>query len=109
MAIDIKKLGTDMAAAALKVLKDKGPAVKTFAQGEFAKLAQTVATIESARLAGEMNEEEARLLLDMQKNAARAVLAAAEGMSLLVAEQAINAALAVAQGAINAAVGFAIL
>jgi hypothetical protein len=99
MAIDFKALTAQMGAAALAVLKDKGPAVKTFAQGELNKLAQTIATI----------EDEARLLLQMQKNAASTVLTATEGMSLLVAEQAINAALDVVRVAVNSALKFALL
>jgi hypothetical protein len=109
MAINVGELASKMAAAALGVLKDKGPAVKTFAEGEFAKLAQTIATIEQGRLLGTIKEDEAVLLLDMQKHATRTVLAAVEGMSLLVAEQAINAALDVVRVAVNTALKFALL
>ena len=109
MAIDFTALTAQMGAAALAVLKDKGPAVKTFAQGELNKLAQTIATIEEASLAGHISEDEARLLLQMQKHAARTVLTAMEGMSLLVAEQAINAALDVVRVAVNSALKFALL
>ncbi len=81
----------------------------TDVQGECAKLAHTIATIEAGRASGEMSVAEADLLLDMQRSASRSVLLSAEGIGLLVAEQAVNAALNVVQPIVNAALGFALL
>jgi hypothetical protein len=106
---DVGKLAADMGAAALGVLKDKWPSVKTYAEGEFAKLAQTVVTIKKGVATGEINPQEAALLMDMQKNAGRAVMLTVEGMSLLAVEGAINAALAAVRTAVNAALGFALV
>ena len=107
--IDAQKLGKDMLAAALGAFKEKAPAVKTYAESEFKKLAETLVTIEKARLAGEINEQQARLLLDMQKNSTRAVMLTIEGLGILTVEAAINAALAVVRDSVNAALGFALV
>lgn len=109
MAIDIESLAKSMFQAAWSVLKEKAPEVESYAVGEFKKIAQTVATIELARLKGQVTEEQAKLLFDMQKSASRAVLLTSTGMELLAAEGAINAALAVVRPAVNAALGFALV
>ncbi len=107
--IDLKKLVEGMTSAALGVLKEKWPSVKTYAEAEFKKLGETVIGIQKAKLAGEMNEQEARLLMDMQKNAMRAVMLTIEGLGIIAVEQAINAALAVVRDTINSAIGWTIL
>lgn len=109
MAIDVEALGTSMFEAAWKVLKEKAPDVEAYAAGEFKKIAQTVATIEAARLRGQIAPEQAQLLFDMQKSATRSVLLCSSGMELLAAEAAINAAIAAAKPFINSALGFALV
>jgi len=109
MALDVGQLVSQMLAAAAGPLKTGGPKVLSYAQTEFQKIAQTIASIEAGVLAGTMTPQEGALLLDMQKNATRAVLAAVEGMSLIVAEQAINAALNVVKTAVNTALRFTLI
>ena len=103
MALNIEDIGKKMLAAALPILTSKAPGIAQRAAGEFAKIAQSLATIEVELASGEINEQQAALLLDIQKNASRSVLLASEGLSLLVAEEAINAALKVVKEAVNAA------
>jgi hypothetical protein len=109
MAIDVQALAMTMFQAAWTVLKEKAPEVENYAEGEFKKIAQTIATIEAARLRGQIAPEQASLLFDMQKSATRSVLLCSSGMELLAAEAAVNAALAAARPVINAALGFALV
>jgi hypothetical protein len=109
MAIDVEALATQMFDAAWNVLKERAPDVRTYAEGEFKKIAQTVATIELARIRGQITAEQAALLLDMQKSATRSVLLCSSGMELLAAESALNAALAAARPVVNDALGFALI
>jgi hypothetical protein len=109
MAIDVKTLADDMFGAAWRVLSAKAPEIETYATGEFKKIAQTMATIEAARVLGQISPEQAALLLDMQKSASRSVLLCAAGVELLAAEAAINAALEVARPVVNKAIGFALV
>jgi hypothetical protein len=109
MAIDVQALATTMFEAAWKVLKEKAPEVEGYAEGEFKKIAQTIATIEAARVRGQIAPEQAALLLDMQKSATRSVLLCSSGMELLAAEAAVNAALAAARPVINGAIGFVLV
>lgn len=109
--LDISALVESMLAAAAGVLKNKGPAVATFAQTEFQKIAQTVASIagQLASIPPEITQDQAVILLDMQENASLAVIASAEGMALIVAEQAINAALGAVKDVVNAFVHFPLI
>jgi hypothetical protein len=104
MAFNIDEMAASMSLAALNVLQDKYP--RTFAEAEFRKLGETIVAIDTAKLRGEVNEEEAKLLFNMQTDSMRAVLLAVEGIGMIQAEQAINEALAVVRDAINAAVGW---
>ena len=109
MAIDIDALAKTMFQAAWTVLKEKAPEVEGYAQGEFKKIAQTIATIEAARVRGQITPQQAALLLDMQKSATRSVLLCAAGIELLAAEAALNAALDAGRTAINSALGFTLV
>ena len=109
MPLDVPQLLNQMVTAAAGPLKAGGPKVLSYAQTEFSKVAQTIASIEAQTANGSIAQGEASLLLDMQKNATRAVLAAVEGMSLLLAEQAINASLKAIRGIVNAAVRFTLI
>jgi hypothetical protein len=109
MAIDVDALAKQMFDAAFGVLKGKAPTIRSYAQGECAKIANTFATIESELLSGQISQAEATILLDMQKSATRSVLLSSEGLGLLTVESATNAALAVVRPIVNAALGFALL
>jgi hypothetical protein len=109
MAIDVGALGAQMFGAAFAVLRGKAPTMGNFVQGECAKLAQTLATIETERASGDISDEQAQILLQMQKTSMRSVLTAAQGLALLDAEAAINAALEVARTTVNTALSFALL
>jgi len=103
---DVAAVLKSMAGAAAGVLQNKWPKVRTFAETEFEKIAQTVVSIGEGMAAGTITKEQAPILLDMQENASRAVLAAVEGMTLVAAEEAINAAIGAVKTAINTFVGF---
>lgn len=107
--INIEKLVNDMAGAAMGVLNEKWPSVKTYAEPEFRKLGLTIIAIQKAKLGGGITEEEARLLMDMQKNAMRSVMLTVEGLGTIAVEQSINAALDVVRNTINTTIGWTIL
>ncbi len=109
MALDINELGTQMLNAALPILKTGAEDSSAFAQLEFTKIAQTIASIETQLLLGQINTEQAELLLDMQVHASRAVLLTLQGLALLTTEAAINAALDVVRNAVNTAVKFTLI
>jgi len=109
MAIDVAALAAQMSNAALPILKSSAPSIGGYVQGECAKIAQTIATIESERAASGISDDEAKLLLEMQKGAMRSVLLSAEGLGLLAVEKAINAALDAVKPIVNVALGFALL
>jgi hypothetical protein len=107
--LDISKLVQTMSGAALGVLRNEWPSVRSYAETEFRKLGETVKLIAEQTAEGKISAEEASLLFDMQRNAMRSVLLTVTGIGILSAEQAINAALDAARAPINAAVGWAIL
>jgi hypothetical protein len=109
MAIDIQGLAQQMLSVAVPILKQGAQNVQSFAKVEFAKIAQTIASIGEQFASEEINQAQASLLLDMQTSASRNVLLTLEGLSLLAVEQAINAALGVVKTTVNTAVGFALI
>lgn len=109
MGVDVPKLTSDMIDAAKNVVADKWPQVGEYAESEFRKITESIATIENLKLLGEITEEQAQLHLEIQANASRMVLAALEGMSLIIAEQAINAALNVVKDVVNTTLGWKVI
>jgi transcription initiation factor IIE alpha subunit len=107
--INVSDLVKKMSEAAGKVLKDKWPEAKTYAEMEFKKLGETIVAIQKAKLAGEIDEEDARILIDMQKNAMRSVMLAVEGLGIIAVETAINSALGVVRKTVNTALGWPLL
>jgi hypothetical protein len=108
-ALNIEDALRKMAEAASAVLKGKWPVVRSYAETEFKKLAETLALIIREKETGAITEEEAAILLDMQKQATRAVLTAVEGLGVLAAEEAINAALGAVKDIVNRAIGWTLL
>lgn len=109
MGLNVQDLASQMLAAALPILKGGAEEAASFAEMEFAKVAQTIVSIEAQLALGHINEQQAELLLDMQTHASRAVLLTLEGLALLTVESAINAALEVVKTAVNTAVKFALI
>jgi hypothetical protein len=109
MTIDVQSLTQSMLAVALPILKHGAQDVDSFANVEFTKIAQTVASIGDQLAAGLINQQQASLLLDMQTSASRNVLLTLQGLALLAVEQAINAALGAIKTTVDAAVGFALI
>ena len=107
--MDFEEIGKDMLEAAWNVLKERAPGIRSYTEGEFKKLAQTLATIEVSRAQNQISDEEARILVEMQKGASRAVLLTTAGLEVVVVERAINAALGAVKSAVNTALGFALL
>jgi hypothetical protein len=108
-SIDVQQLVTDMLKAAQGVLVQRWPQVKEYAEREFKKIGEAIASIEAQRALNQMSEEKARLHLEMQKNAAKTVLLTIEGLGSLAVEAAINAALDVVKTTVNSALGFALI
>lgn len=88
-------------AAVKPILTKSWGEVKEYAEGEAAKMAETLATIAQLRAAGKINDEQAQALLSMQKNAMQAVLLTVEGIGLIAAQRAVNAALAAVKDTVN--------
>jgi hypothetical protein len=109
MALNVDDLATDMVAAALPILRAGAEDAAAFAQMEFAKIAQTIVSIETNLALGNVTPEQAGLLLQMQSHASRAVLLTLQGLALLTVEAAINAALNVVKTAVNSAVRFPLI
>ena len=107
--IDVQQILNGMIGAAQGILGKKWPEIKDYAEGEFEKLAKTIAKIESLSLSGQITKAEASVLFEMQKNTARSVMLTLEGMSLLLVEGAINAALAAVKDTVNSTLGIALL
>jgi hypothetical protein len=109
MGLDGQQLATQMLSAALPILKSGAEEATAFAEKEFAKIAQTIVSIEAQVAVNQINQEQAELLLEMQTHASRAVLLALQGLALLTVEAAINAALGVVKTAVNTAVKFKLI
>ena len=109
MSLKASALASDMAAAFTQVLKGKAPEIKSYAEAEAKKLAQTLVMIEKLKLSGKIDKEEAELHLEIQRNAARSVLLTIEGLGVLAVEQAINAALDSVRTTVNRALKLALL
>ena len=109
MAIDVQSLTQQMVQAAVPILKQGAQDAESFAQTEFTKIAQTIASVGEQVAMGQINQDQAKLLLNMQTSASRNVLLTLQGLALLMVESAINAALGVVKGTVNTALGFALL
>jgi hypothetical protein len=107
--IDFSKLLPEMSKAAQKVLKNKWPEVKGYAESAFEEMRKTLQYISDEFLAGRMTKERAKQQLAIQKRTAMQILLTVEGLGLLAAEEAVNAALDVIKDVINAAVGFPLI
>jgi hypothetical protein len=109
VSLDAGELTASMVTAALAVLRKKTPAIRTYAEGEFRKIAQAIVTIEALAADGRITHDEAVLHLQMQRGASAAVLMTVKGMGLLDAEAAINAALDAVRTSVDAALPFKLL
>lgn len=109
MSLDVANLKYEMLRGAKATVAEKWPAISTYAEEEFAKIAQNLVDIERMLAEGKISEKKARMQIQMQKNAAESVLLAVEGMTVLVIEELINAALGAIKGIVNKATGFSIL
>jgi hypothetical protein len=109
VSLNAAELATTMLNAALKVFKKKTPELKSYAEGEFKKIGQSMVTIEKMVVAGTISQDEAKLHLQLQAAASRTVLMTVEGLGLLEAESAINAALDAVRTTVNAALPFKLL
>lgn len=108
-SIDVQQISSAMIGAAKGIFKTNWPKIKDYAEGEFEKLARTLAQIETLKVSGQITDGEASVLFEMQKNTTRAVMLAIKGMSLLMVEAAINAALKAVQDVTNKALGFSLI
>lgn len=109
MALDINAVAQSMGTAFLSSLKNDAPSIKTYAEEEGKKFAQSLAMIEALKIAGKIDEAEAKLHLEIQKNATRTVFLTVRGLGALAVENAINAALSAVRGMVNTALGISLL
>ncbi len=109
MGMRISDITRPMLSAASAELGDKWPDIKTYAEAEAKKLAQTLVMIEKLKLQGTITKQQAKLLVDMQRQASRVVLLTIENLTLLAAEAAINAAMKAAKDVVNTAIGWKLL
>lgn len=104
------KINTDqllkaMLHAAARVLQQRWPAAREYADMEFRKLLIQAAHIKKLRAQKKITEGEAKLLMDLQRNAMRSVFLTLEGLGIVTVEAAIQAALSVVRDAVNKAIG----
>ncbi len=113
MGLSVSQLSKDMRAALIgalqEVLKDKDPDIKSYAESEAKKLAETLVMIEKLIKKNKITQEEAKLHLEIQRNATRTVLLTVEGLEKIAVELAIQAALDVVKKAVNAAMKFGLV
>jgi hypothetical protein len=109
MALDVDAISQAMATAFFGSLRKSVPGIKTYAQEEAKKFAQSLAMIEALKVAGKIDKDEAALHLEIQKNATRTVFLTVKGLGILAVEEAINAALNAVKGAVNTALGFVLI
>jgi len=107
--LNVDALFQKMFEAGAGSFKEHWPAVQTYAQTEFKKIAVQLVDIEKGVLDGSYSQNIADGLVRLQKIASANVILATSGMTLLAVEAAINAVLEVLQGAVNTAVGFVLI
>jgi hypothetical protein len=113
IGLSVSQLTKDMKAALIgplrEALKEKDPDIKSYAESEAKKLAETMAMIEKLIKKNKITQEEAKLHLEIQRNATRTVLMTVEGLGVIAVELAIQAALDVVKKAVNAATKFGLI
>lgn len=109
MSLDLNAIAKAMGTAFLGSLKKDVPGIKTYAEEEAKKFAQSLAMIEALKIAGKIDKAEAKLHLEIQKNATRTVFLTVKGLGIITVENAINAALNAVKGMVNTALGFVLL
>jgi hypothetical protein len=107
--LDLQDAAEKMAGAASVVLRAQWPTIRSYADTEFRKLAQTLELILKEQATGQISNQEAAILLDMQKQATRGVLTAVQGLGAVAAEEAIDAALGAVKGVVNGALGWTLI
>jgi hypothetical protein len=108
-SLNSTQLVKDMTDAFRGQLAAKWPDIRTYAESEAKKLAQSIKMLEELRIQKKITKEQAKLHLQIQKNSSRMSLLTLEDMGLLAVEGAINAALAAVKTAVNTALGFALI
>ena len=101
MNLDIQDIATSMIDAARAEVAGRWPQVKTLAEMELRRLAQSLAEVAQLLADGKIGEAHARQLVHMHQIAARAILLSVQGIALLTAEQAIRSAVGAAARTIN--------
>lgn len=107
--LNVSELAKNIVGAFKSELSAKWPDVKTYAESEAKKLAQSIKMLETLSRDNKITEEQAALHLQIQKNSTRMALLTLEDMGLLAVEGAINAAFAAIKTAVNTALGFALI
>ncbi len=109
MSLDPADLAKTMLAAGKKSLGAKWSKVQDYAEGEFKRLAQSLA--ETAQLAaeGKITAAEAASLVRIHQHTGTTIMLTVEGMGIIAVEGAINAALDAVRDVVNRAAGIKIL
>ncbi len=109
MSLSVNDLIGKIVSAIKPILAKYWNDVGDYAEGESAKMAQSLVTIANLKVAGKIDEQQAEALLDMQKHSMQAVLLAVEGIGLIAAQNAINAALDAVKDLVNPIMKFKFL
>lgn len=108
MAFDFEETGKNMLSAAAGVLKGEWQGIQACVEKVFADEKTALEAIASARLAGEINDDDVKSQLEDEKETLTAQLLVCQVKTKVAAQQAINAALKVLTDAIQLAVKAAI-
>ncbi|MGH1362768.1 MAG: hypothetical protein ACRBF0_04370 [Calditrichia bacterium] len=98
-----------MTGAAKVSFGDKWPEIKSYAESELKKLAETMSMIQKLSMSDSITPKQAKLLLEIQKNTARTVMLTMEGLGILTVEKALDNAFAVVKAPINTLLGWKLL
>ena len=111
MAIDVGALVSAMTQAGEGLGTTVWGDMQTYAVPELEKIAQQIATIETAlaSIPPQLTQAGAKTLLEMQVQASVGVIVAATELTLLAVQTAINQIMSAIKGVVNGAVGFALL
>jgi hypothetical protein len=91
------------------LLSDRWPQIRPYAEGEAAKLAQTLVTVASLRNTRQIDDDQATALIDMQRHFAQAMFLTVEGVGLATAQHSVDALLGAVKDRFNRAVSLSIL
>lgn len=107
--LDLDTLGTSMIDAAREAVSTRWPLLKSVAETELRRLAQSLVDVHRHVREGTIKPDAAQKIIEIQQASVRSVLLTVEGIGLLTVQQATLAAGKVAAGVVNQLIGFKLL